>query len=86
MIRKGYYTIDEIKSFFIKKVNEDVENIEIGEIIEMRICDDPIIDVVVVVIDIETRLLIAEILEIKGNTEDHEEGDLICIPKELLEW
>jgi len=84
----GYYSINDIKSFFKKtREEEDDDDIEIGEIIEMRINEYPPVDIVVEVISIEMDgLLLAEILEVHGVTDEHVEGDIIFIPPEIFEW
>lgn len=90
MIRTGDYSIEDIKSFFTKHYNHSDEieddDIEIGEIIELRVSDNPPIDIIVEIINIEDGgLLIAEILEVNGLSEDHAEGDIIFIPTEIFE-
>jgi hypothetical protein len=89
MIQTGDYSIAEIKSYFTRKSynSENVDDIEVGEIIEMRVNDNPPVDILVEIIDIEDGgVLIAEIIEVNGITDDHHEGDIIFIPIEILEW
>jgi hypothetical protein len=79
----------DLKSFFseIKEGNEEEDDFEVGEIIEMRVNEFPPVDLIVEVIDInENGLLLAEILEVNGETDEHVEGDIIFIPPDLFEW
>jgi hypothetical protein len=90
MIETGDYSIEDIKSYFTRKrynyENID-DDIEVGEVIEMRVNDNPPVDILVEIIDIEEGgLLIAQVLEVNGSTDEHVEGDIIVIPTEILEW
>lgn len=85
----GYYSINDIKSFFVKKrVNDDEEDdFEVGEIMELRVNEFPPVDITVEIIDInEGGLLLAQILDVQGQTDEHVEGDIIFIPPDLFEW
>lgn len=88
MIRKGYYTIDDIKSFF-KYREDDEEDIDDGvvegDVFELKIREFPPLSITVQVEEIVGDLLYCEILEVDGNTDEHKEGDLILIPKEGIE-
>lgn len=84
MIRTGDYSIADIKSFFTRRyeeVNDDY--IEIGEIIKMQVSNT--VDIVVEIIDIEDGgLLVVQILEVNGYSDEHVEGDIIFVPSEIL--
>ncbi len=86
MIKKGDYTINDIKSFFRKGELPIIsgEDIEVGDLLEMRISENPAIDLSVEVIDIVDGLLVVEIFEIVGDDDEHSVGEILYVPLELL--
>jgi hypothetical protein len=88
-IKKGYYSMNDIKTVFsrIKEMNDYDDDFEIGEILEMRINENPPLDLIVEVIDIgDEGVLLGQILEVQGDSEEHSAGDIIFIPPDLFEW
>jgi hypothetical protein len=90
MIETGYYTIDDIKSFFKDirvedEYDDDFDLLE-GEILEISVGQYP--NMVVMLVEVlevsDNNYFTGYIIQVSGNSRKYREGNIVNIPYEIL--